>query len=420
MNTIPSRCAQVSLNVRLPQLECTPDTLGNWGNLSEWGRGLGSMPGQLGNVAYCVAADVRAQIERTVDTLTRTLRQIFETINTTVPTPLFENLDAPEIEMEQRTSSLWQEFKLFWQTTVYNILAQIPGLEFITNLINVPIPFLTGVRLLDVFTTEGRARIRAAVSDRLDVVSDQLGLPWDHTLNGELTLNMPEVRRETIIRRIFSAIETMLTNVLAAAVRVINTLTEPIRRIWNQLGFPSLPDLIALNFEELFQSIWTGIKDLAISVTDKLKRAVDALLDFDVGDYLRSAFGSILDRIPWPFPTRMRELVRLVSTVSTDGSTPSVSNLNMPEWDFSRVIRAVQGVLARLPGLILELFLQLIRPFLEAIEGLLSGITELLKWIPFTFCSFLNLVAAPLLSLGNTLGGVMPPSIPLVSVPSTS
>lgn len=415
--TLPSRCANISLSVRLPQLDCTNNTLGDFGNLSDFGRGLGSIPGQLGGIVDCVAADVRAQIEQSIDSLTSTLRTIFAAINTTVPTPLFENLEAPEIELEQRTSSLWQEFKLYWQTTVFNILAKIPGLGFITNLINVPIPFLTGVKLLDVFTTEGRARIRAAVGDRLDAVSEQLGLPWDATLDGDLGLNMPEVRRETIMRRIFSAIETMLTNVLASAVRVINTLTEPIRRIWNQLGFPSLPDLTSINFEELFQSIWDGIKDQAISARDKLQRAMDALLDFDVGDYLESAFGSILDRIPWPFPTHMRELVGMVTTLTEEG-TSTVGNLTIPEWDFSRVIRAVQGVLARLPGMILELFLQLIRPFLEAIEGLLGGITELLKWIPFTFCSFLNLVAAPLLSLGSTISDLLPPGIPLVAAPT--
>ena len=91
--------------------------------------------------------------------------------------------------------------------------------------------------------------------------------------------------------------------------------------------------------------------------------------------------------------------------------TSTVGNLTIPEWDFSRVIRAVQGVLARLPGMILELFLQLIRPFLEAIQNLLGGIAELLKWIPFTFCSFLNLVAAPLLGITGVVRSIMPEGI---------
>ena len=408
--TFPSRCANVSLSVRLPQLDCTNNTLGDFGNLSDFGRGLGSIPGQLGGIVDCVAADVRAQIEQSIDSLTSTLRTIFAAIDTTVPTPLFEDLQAPEIELEMRTSSLWQEFKLYWQTALYNILKQIPGLEFITNLINVPIPFLTGVKLLDVFTAEGRARIRAAVGDRLDAVSSALGLPWDSTLDGDLGLNMPEVRRETIIRRIFSEIETMLTNVLASAVRVINTLTAPIRRIWSRLGFPNLPDLTSINFEDLFNSIWDSIKDQAISARDKLQSAMDALLDFDIGDYLESTFGSILKRIPWPFPTRMRELVGIVTAVTEEG-TSTVGNLTIPEWDFSRVIRAVQGVLARLPAMILELFLQLIRPFLEAIQGLLGGIAELLKYIPFTMCTFLNLVAAPLLGITGVVRSILPEGI---------
>ncbi len=409
MNTIPARCAQVNLSVSLPQFNCTNNIIGDFGNLSDFGRAIGSVPGQLGNIAYCVADSVRAQIEAAINSLNETLTSIFAAINTTLPNPLWSNLQAPELEFELRASALFQEFKLYLQQKLFDIIKTIPGLGFIVNLVNIPIPFLNGVRVFDVFTAEGRARIRAAVAERLDQIASAMGMPWDLTFSGELGLQIPELKLEYIIRRIFSEIERLLSSALWSAISVIHTLTRPIQRIWEALGFPTLPSFQFPSFEEFFANIWNSIKDLAISMTEKLQRAMTAMLNFDLGAYLSSAFGSILGRIPWPFPTRLADLL---------GWLNRDWNISMPEWDFSRLTAAIQTLFNRLPQIILELFLQLIKPFLDAIKGLLAGVSALLAYIPFTFCSFINLVASPLLGLGTTISGLLPDSIPVVAAPS--
>ncbi len=383
--------------------------MGDFGNLSDFGRAIGSVPGQLGNIAYCVADSVRAQIEAAINSLNETLTSIFAAINTTLPNPLWSNLQAPELEFELRASALFQEFKLYLQQKLFDIIKTIPGLGFIVNLVNIPIPFLNGVRVFDVFTAEGRARIRAAVAERLDQIASAMGMPWDLTFSGELGLQIPELKLEYIIRRIFSEIERLLSSALWSAISVIHTLTRPIQRIWEALGFPTLPSFQFPSFEEFFANIWNSIKDLAISMTEKLQRAMTAMLNFDLGAYLSSAFGSILGRIPWPFPTRLADLL---------GWLNRDWNISMPEWDFSRLTAAIQTLFNRLPQIILELFLQLIKPFLDAIKGLLAGVSALLAYIPFTFCSFINLVASPLLGLGTTISGLLPDSIPVVAAPS--
>jgi hypothetical protein len=411
MSDLPSRCAQVNLSVSLPQFNCTNNTLGDFGNLSDFGRAIGSVPGQLGNIAYCVGDSVRAQIEAAIQSLNDTLTRIFAAINITIPTPLWPNLQAPELEFELRASALFQEFKLYLQQKLFDIIKNIPGLGFIVNLVNVPIPFLSGVRVFDVFSAEGRARIRAAVAARLDQIASAMGMPWDSTFSGNLGLKLPELQLEYIIRRIFSEVERLLSSALWSALSVIHTLTRPIQRIWSQLGFPTLPSFQFPSFDQFFTNIWNSIKDLAISMTEKLQRAMTAMLNFDLGAYLSSAFGSILGRIPWPFPTRLADLL---------GWLNRDWNISMPEWDFSRLTGAIQTLFNRIPQIILELWLQLIKPFLDAIKGLLAGVAELLKYIPFTFCSFINLVASPLLSLGSTISGLLPASIPVVAAPTVT
>ena len=402
--TIPAYCTNINIGVSLPTLKCDNSILPEFGNLSDFGQGLGSLPGQLGKIAPCVEGQVRQQIEDAISSITKTLERIFSAINITIPTPLWGNLEIPEIEFELRMRALWQEFKLYLQQKLYDIISKIPGLSFIINLINIPIPFLTGVRLFDVFTAEGRARIRAAVSARLDAIADAMGLPWNISFDGTLGLKLPDLRLELIISRIFSEIERLLSSALWAALSVIHTLTRPIQRIWQRLGFPILPTFRFPSFDEFFNSIWNSIKDLAISVQEKMQRAIDAMLNFDLGSFLRTAFGRILGRIAWPFPTKIKQLLNLVNRDW---------NLSAPELDFSRVVQAVQTLFNRIPQLILELWMQLVKPFFDAIKGILRGVAELLKYIPFTFCSFANLVARPLLSMGSTVSNLLPASVPL-------
>jgi hypothetical protein len=212
--TIPSRCLSVDLKVTLPTLTCKDDILGDWGNLSDFGKALGSIPGQLGNVASCVTDQLRAQIEAAIKSLTDTLDGIMGAITNLVPTPLWPTLTIPEINFELRMGKLWQDFKLYVQQKIYDILANIPLLNFIVDLVNIPIPFLEGVKLFDVFTAEGRARIRAAASDKLASIYSALGLPWNLTWSGSLTLTLPELQLEHVLTKIFSEVEKLLSGVL--------------------------------------------------------------------------------------------------------------------------------------------------------------------------------------------------------------
>ena len=392
----------MSLTIKLPEFKCSENILGDFGNMSDFGRAIGSVSGQLGNIAYCVTDQLRAQIENAIKTFSDTLDSIFAAINTTIPSPLWSNLKAPELEFELRMGALFQEFKLYLQQKLFDIISKIPGLDFIINLVNIPIPFLTGVKVLDVFTAEGRARIRAAVSARLDPIAKAMGMPWDLTFNGELGLKLPELQLELIVRRIFSEIERLVTSALWSALTFLTRLTKPIEKIWDALKFPRLPSFTFPSFDDFFNNIWNSIKDLAISTTEKIDKAINAMLDFDLGAYLKSAFGAILDRIPWPFPTKLRLLM---------GYLDRDWNISMPEWDFGRVSAAIQTLFNRIPQLIMELWLQLIKPFLNAIKKFFAIIDELLKYIPFTFCSFINLVARPILGIGNQLSSVLPAPI---------
>lgn len=402
MSDILSRCVNVSLNINVPSFDCTNDIMGNLGNLSDFGRGLGSIPAQLGAIVDCVGTQLQQQIGAAIEGLLKSLRSIMSVINFSLPDPLFKTIELPEFEFDLRMRALWSEFKLYFQQKMLDILSRIPGLNFIRNLLNVPIPFLSGVYLKDVFTAEGRAKIFAAITNQLDRIQAALGLPWSWEFTGTLTLKMPDFNVINIMNRIFSEIQKALSNIIWTALNAITKLTKPIEQIWKLLGFPLLPTFTVPSFSQLFNSIWNRLTALGLGIVEKMQRTIDALLNFNLKDLLTQAFGTILSRIPWPFPWKIADILKL---------TGFNWNLTLPEIDFSRITQAIQELFNRIPTLIFELWLQLVKPFFKAIEKLLAGITELLKYIPFTFCSFINLAAKPVLSMAANVTKLIPGGI---------
>ncbi len=402
MSQTLSRCVNVQLSVNLPTFECSEDILGNFGNLTDFGRGLGSIPAQLGSIVDCVTEDLRAQIEQAIQTFTDTIRAILKALNISIPDPIFGTITIPEFEFELRLRELWTDFKLYLYQKLIDLLSQIPGLEFILNLLNVPIPFLEGVYLLDVFTAEGRARIEKAITDKLASIQAALGMPWDLSFTGKLTLESVDFAVQNIINRIYSEIQKMLSNIIWNALNLIPNLTAAIKKIWDALKFPLLPLFFVPDFDALFDSIWQGVVDAFDNAVDRMNAMIDRMLNFSLKDMLMGAFGSILNLIPWPFGWTIRELLKL-SEVEW--------NLTLPEINFSRIMQAIQDLFMRIPTMIFELWLQLIKPFLDAIKSILAPIEELLKYIPFTFCAFINLAAAPILGISGLVREILPPGI---------
>lgn len=407
MSQTLSRCVNIQLSVNLPTFECTDDILGNLGNLTDFGRGLGSIPGQLGSIVDCVASDLRAQIEAAIKTFTDAIQAIMKAINISIPDPIFGTITIPEFEFDLRFRALWTEFKLYLYEKMIDLLSQLPGLGFILDLINVPIPFLSGVKLLDVFTAEGRARIAQAVRDQIASVAEALGMPWNLTFTGELSLESLDFAVQNILNRIYSEISRMLSGIIWNALNLIPNLTQAVKIIWDRLGFPLLPNFFVPDFNALFDSLWQGVVDTFDNAVDRMNAMIDRILNFNLQDMLMGAFGSILNLIPWPFGWTIRELLKL-SEVEW--------SLTLPEINFSRIMQAVQDLFNRIPTMIFELWLQLIKPFLDAIKNILGPIAELLKYIPFTFCSFISLVAAPILGMGALVRDILPPEISIQTV----
>ena len=147
----------------------------------------------------------------------------------------------------------------------------------------------------------------------------------------------------------------------------------------------------------MFTDFWNSIKHLAISLNEKMQRVMDYFLNFDLRVFLDKAFGALLKFIAWPFKTIVKLLLKL---------SDIEFNLESIEIKFSRIMSAVQDLFYKIVTIIIELWMKIVKKFFEKI-----GLGALLKYIPFTFCTFLHLVAAPLFALGGIVTGLIPPEV---------
>ena len=400
------------MSVQLPTLRCDASIMPDFANIQNFGRQLGSLPGTLERMAYCMVAEKAAQLRAAVKRIVDLFNKIFKGFPWSIPNPVFKNLEAIELEMELRLTALYNEFKLFWQNLVINILAKIPGLGFILNLLKIPIPFLGGPTLADIFTEAGRARIRAAIAKRLDAIAKALGMPWDLTWSGNLTLKNLEVQLQNIFTRVMQMVQQMISNIIQSALNLLTKLTKVIEIIWDALKLPRIPNLLAFDLAGLFKGIWDRLGKLAISIQERIRRTIDAILNFDLKQWLQKSFGALFNFIPWPFPTIIKKLLDALGNI-----LDLEFNLITLEQKLQRIMSAVQQLVTNILNIVMELWLKLVTGFLKAIVQFFPIINQLLKLIPFTFCTFLNLVAAPLFSLPSQVAKIIPSSVSVTQPP---
>ena len=148
-------------------------------------------------------------------------------------------------------------------------------------------------------------------------------------------------------------------------------------------------------------------------------------MDFDILSLLKPILGPLIKL--WTYATKLRDLLKL---------SDKEWGITSPEMKFSRVMNAVKSFFTNIVTMIYEIFLKAVMDAIAFIRRLITDVlrsvfnfimgflNQIFALIPFTFCKFLNLVAAPLLGLGNLVKGLLPPEIsvstfvPTLALPS--
>ena len=363
--------------VTVPPIECPKVILPTKGDLVNMFSQLANLPAQL------IAAgqeEVAKQIQDILDEV-RSLLSIYD--------PKFDGLSIPEIEWEIMITRLVQDYPMYVQQKILELISKLVPIDF-----KIPVLGLS-IDILKIFTAEGIDEIKKQLSGMSDDMKAQIQalkddaslsaadlqkelqklaelraeitdkfwamLPESYKLfGGDFGLSSIELKVETIWSYIRSKLNGGMTGLLADAFKALIKL---FKIPWDLLGLPDIPlPLPDLNVESILQAI-----------IDAWKKK------FEEG---KATYADLIEEL---------EKVKLAGfdLLSLIGGKIEES-IETAERKIERLMEAARDFGANWPRYLLVKWMEIVTKFFETI-----GLGALVEWITFTFCDFLNILGFP-------------------------
>ena len=360
--------------ITVPPIECPKVILPTKADLVNVFSQLANLPAQL------IAAgqeEVAKQIQDILDEV-RSLLSIYD--------PKFDGLSIPEIEWEIMITRLVQDYPMYVQQKILELISKLVPIDF-----KIPVLGLS-IDILKIFTAEGIDDIKKQLSGMSDDMKAQIQalkddaslsaadlqkelqklaelraeitdkfwamLPESYKLfGGDFGLSSIELKVETIWSYIRSKLNGGMTGLLADGMKALIKL---FKIPWDLLGLPDIPlPLPDLNVESILQAI-----------IDAWKKKKDATY---------------------------AELIESLESVSLAGFTlidliggKIEESIVSAERKIERLMEAARDFGANWPRYLLVKWMEIVTKFFETI-----GLGALVQWITFTFCDFLNILGFP-------------------------
>jgi len=295
--------------------------------------------------------------------------------------PVFPTLTVPEIEWERRITAMVQEYHLFVQVKIMEIVDSVLPISF-----SVPIMGLS-IDVVKLFTDPNykvtlKAQIAAEVDTFYALIPDTY-----KTFDGTYGLEVNDFKAEAVWNYIMSQLNKGALGILHGA---FGGLIDKFSSIWEALGLPALPVLTDINVEQL-------IKDKIESLEAQIKSAPD-----DLKDSLRKEALAALEKISLVGYTLMDLL----------GGEPNDFVESM-EKKMDRFKTRLRDFGEEWPKFLILEWMEKVTAFFEAI-----GLSALVQYITFTFCDFLKIIGLPT-SLAIP-AGITVSITPLLNVPEAA
>jgi hypothetical protein len=296
----------------------------------------------------------------------KTIDDILGNFPISVSKPLYGALSLPEIEWELKARAIVYEFKLFVLAKCLEIIGSI-----INNLVTIPVPFLGNVNILQLFTDpEYRAEVKSRITKNLNGAVAAVGR-LGKSFSGEFGLEAPEMQIQEIWSWFVMEMTNLATNILHQA---FATLIQMFDRIWRALGLPSLVALVTLDIEAIIESAIASVSKL-LPIEQYYRMIIATLKSINIFGF------SLLDLL--------------------GGAYEDVTE--SAELTINRLISAAKDFAVKWPLYLIEQWMQIVKEFFNRI-----GLGALLQYIPFTFCSFLQLIGFP-----TSFAGLIPATLPV-------
>jgi hypothetical protein len=301
-----------------------------------------------------IEESVRKEVQGVLDDLQKALG-VFPM---SITTPVFITLDVPEIEWERRISAIVQEYHLYVQTKILEIISSLIPISFEINLFGVTIDIIKFFADKNYIVTL-KNQVRNQIDNLYNLMPDIYKV-----FDGEFGLESIDLKVEAF----WSYLMSMLNNaVLKLVHNAFGALINKFKSIWDALQLPALPDLVNLNVEQLIVSKISSLK------TQLQNAAAD-----EINDLLENIITQL-------------ESISLVGFSLIDLIGANIEEtITSYERKIERYMEAARDFAEAWPKKLIMEWIEKIKEFLDAI-----GIGALLDWALFDFCKFLKLIGMP-------------------------
>jgi hypothetical protein len=311
---------------------------------------------------------VRAELEQqilnfrqTADDIRKRIDQIKDALGNfpiSVTDPVYVGVSIPDLEWERRMTALTQEYHLYLQSKMMEIIDAVLPISF-----SIPVLGLS-IDVVKIFSDAGyRAGLKAQIQQNVDSFHSLVPEPYK-SYAGENGIDSDAIKAEITWSYIMGQLKKGGLKILYDA---FGGLIDKFKTIWDALGLPALPALTDLNVKGLIEA-------KIASLRAQLKTAPD-----DIKNEIRQAILDAIDSI---------SVVGFGIDQITGGDIETyVTSL---EQKIERKLEALRDFGEDWAEYLIRQWMQKVTAFFNAI-----GLSALTQWITFNFCQFLKLIGVP-------------------------
>lgn len=333
------------------------------------------------------------------------IEKLIDSFLASMSTPVYTTLRAKVLEWERRITAMTQEFQLYVQIKILQLISDIIPISFIVNV------FGLQVDLVKLFTDKNyQAQLKAQIKKDIDKFYNMLEDEYKSFI-GYFGLDSLDIKIEVFWSNLMSKLQRGALELLWDA---FSKLIDKFNSIWDSLGLPNIPNLANLNVKDLIKNAIAELKQKVIDgiaeIRQKIQQKVEAIENAakEAVEEVKQQILAQAMKIEEEVIAKIQEIREIMAKIE---KVLKNLGLSLGSWSFNvmemiggeiddaimsierridRYIEALRDFGEHLPQRLFFMWIDDIMQFLNQI-----GLDSILNWLTFDFCDFMNLIGIP-------------------------
>jgi hypothetical protein len=399
----------------VPNLECGPNGQISFRQMEDYFVGIAKIISQLKLQAKFIQDECGKELIEAI----RDMEKLVDDITGILMTDVFKKIKSKEQEMKYKVREFLKEIDVWFQKRIVDALLKIVDILGIPNPLTTPIPFITAVTLVDeagnpvryqpvindLFTKEGKVKIKAAIAEDIESVRKFFG---DGKYDGTLGIKSPEHEAEEFWQKALAWMKELLSDFIAACINaMIKLLTKIpiIGPIIEKIGVfidPTKPikAQLKLKYEDFKKRIKKAKEDVLSgkAIEDFGEKLLQELIDF-VLNLPIPLFGTLGNLIGFDNEERKKketihskeELWHRIEDAFEDAME------KIKKFFQTDLIAKIHDIILKAPGWILQQF-----PIVGKILDTIKLIIDICRG-KVSICQVLNIILKPIFGIPDAI-----------------